>query len=215
MTKKSKKEGEAFHFITYIPFKGKLYELDGLQEGPILLGDCNGENWFEGARDEINKRIMKYATNEIRFSLLAVVGSKQEQYEKEVKRINSLRGNLYKKLKDLGETITAEEEELISGASSMVEESEIPATAEGIHAKLAELTVELQNNKELLQDETLKYKRYEDENARRKHNYLPFILEMLKMVAKKGKLNDLVQNAKEKQAARLKAKEDRKKEEKK
>jgi len=44
---------------------------------------------------------------------------------------------------------------------------------------------------------------------------LPFILEMLKMVAKKGKLNDLVQNAKEKQAARLKAKEDRKKEEKK
>jgi len=57
--KKSKKEGEAFHFITYIPFKGKLYELDGLQEGPILLGDCDGENWFEGARDEINKRIMK------------------------------------------------------------------------------------------------------------------------------------------------------------
>jgi len=57
--KKPKKEGDAYHFISYIPFKGKLYELDGLQEGPILLGDCSGENWFEAARDEINKRIMK------------------------------------------------------------------------------------------------------------------------------------------------------------
>ena len=35
---------------------------------------------------------------------------------------------------------------------------------------------------------------------------------MLKMVAKKGKLKDLVETAKEKQAARIKAKEDRKKE---
>ena len=52
----------------------------------------------------------------------------------------------------------------------------------------------------------------QEENARRKHNYLPFIIEMLKMVAKKGKLKDLVETAKEKQAARIKAKEDRKKE---
>ena len=43
----------------------------------------------------------------------------------------------------------------------MVEESEIPTTAEAIHARLAELSVDLQNNKDLLQDETLKYKRYE------------------------------------------------------
>ncbi len=57
--KKSKKEGDAYHFISYIPFKGKLLELDGLQEGPILLGECSGDNWFEAARDEVNKRIMK------------------------------------------------------------------------------------------------------------------------------------------------------------
>lgn len=57
--KKPKKEGEAFHFISYVPFKGKLYELDGLQKGPILLGDCTKENWLEVAKEEINKRIMK------------------------------------------------------------------------------------------------------------------------------------------------------------
>jgi ubiquitin carboxyl-terminal hydrolase L5 len=59
--KKPKKEGEAFHFISYVPFKGKVYELDGLQEGPILIGDCTEDNWIAVAREEINKRILKYS----------------------------------------------------------------------------------------------------------------------------------------------------------
>ena len=57
--KKPKKEGDVYHFISYIPFKGKLYELDGLQEGPILIGDCDMNNWIDSAKDEINKRILK------------------------------------------------------------------------------------------------------------------------------------------------------------
>ena len=48
-----KGEGEAFHFISYVPVKGKLYELDGLQKGPICFGECTDDNWLALAREQI------------------------------------------------------------------------------------------------------------------------------------------------------------------
>lgn len=32
---------DAFHFIAYIQHKNKVYELDGLQEGPTLLAELD------------------------------------------------------------------------------------------------------------------------------------------------------------------------------
>ena len=45
------KEEDAFHFISYVPFNGQLYELDGLQPGPISFGPCTDENWLSLARE--------------------------------------------------------------------------------------------------------------------------------------------------------------------
>lgn len=49
----------------------------------------------------------------------------------------------------------------------------------------------------LIDEEIWKSKRYQIENIRRKHNYLPLIMELLKILAKDGKLVPLYQKAKE------------------
>lgn len=50
----------------------------------------------------------------------------------------------------------------------------------------------------LIDEEVWKSKKYKTENIRRKHNYLPLIMELLKVLSKEGKLVPLYQKAKEK-----------------
>ena len=50
---KGGKDDDVFHFIGYVPFNGQLYELDGLQNGPISFGECTEENWLSLAREQI------------------------------------------------------------------------------------------------------------------------------------------------------------------
>ena len=69
-------DDEAFHFVAYVPHGGQVYELDGLQEGPIALGVVSGEAagaWLDVARPAIQERIAKYTGSEIRFNLVRCV----------------------------------------------------------------------------------------------------------------------------------------------
>ncbi len=51
---------------------------------------------------------------------------------------------------------------------------------------------EIDHLQTLIADEDLKADRYRKENVRRRHNYIPFIVELLKILAKEGKLVPLV-----------------------
>ena len=52
---------DLFHFVAYVPVNGALYELDGLQRGPIAHGACDQTDWLARACPVIRERIERYA----------------------------------------------------------------------------------------------------------------------------------------------------------
>lgn len=65
---------------------------------------------------------------------------------------------------------------------------------------------ELARFKLLIEEEESKQRQYQIENIRRKHNYLPLIVEILKLLAREGKLMPLYEKAKERTLKKQKTK---------
>ena len=52
---------DSYHFIAYVPINGRLYELDGLKQAPIDLGQIpHGVEWTEIVKPVLEKRMMKF-----------------------------------------------------------------------------------------------------------------------------------------------------------
>ncbi|KAK9695083.1 Ubiquitin carboxyl-terminal hydrolase [Popillia japonica] len=165
----SNKNEDVFHFVSYVPIDGRLYELDGLKPGPIDLGNIQQDTeWTDIVRPIIEKRIQKYSEGEIHFNLMAIVSDKKVIYEKQLQ-------NLQKQIDDSGMETDAQQ------------------------AEIAKLRC-------LMEEEETKIHRYQIENIRRKHNYIPLIMELLKLLAREGKLMSLYEKAKEQSIKKQKQK---------
>jgi len=154
---------DIFHFIAYVPhIDGRVYELDGLQSGPIVVGtysenresvpNMKDMNWLVVARSAILKRIGMYSKTEIKFNLLAIVKDKRCEIQVRLDEITNSELNCTDKC------------EMVSL----------------LKAKLME-----ENDKRVY---------WRRENERRNHNYLPFIIELIKVLAESGKLPELIQD---------------------
>ena len=160
-------DDDVFHFVAYVPHAadGCVYELDGLQPGPIRVGsyeagedDAGGgaspngaAGWIRAARDAIQSRLSAYPPGEIKFNLMALV---QDRRTYLCERLDSL-------------------------AAVGVEESD-PAML-GVRSDL--------------HAEEEKRERWKAENERRRHNYLPFSVEFLRCLAGSGKFEKLIDMA--------------------
>ncbi|GFH51938.1 hypothetical protein CTEN210_08414 [Chaetoceros tenuissimus] len=159
------KDDEVFHFIAYVPHSnGIVYELDGLQNGPINVGSFdntmeldNGMGdlpWLTVACAAIQKRIEKYQSSEIKFNLMALTQDR--------------RNYIQSKIKAMLEAGLSESDEAISAL-----------------------------NMDLMHEEEQR-KQWEIENERRRHNYLPFCMELIRALAKSGNLQECTRKAREK-----------------
>ncbi|XP_064649694.1 ubiquitin carboxyl-terminal hydrolase isozyme L5-like isoform X2 [Lineus longissimus] len=153
--KQSGKDDDVFHFIGYIPIDGRLYELDGLKDGPVDLGAIGDKDWLELIKPIIEQRIQKYNVDEIHFNLMAIVSDRKTTYQKRLDLLS-------KQVQDSG------------------------MDTNDVHAEVTHL-------KMMILEEEKKMLRYKTENVRRRHNYLPFIMELLKILAKEEKLVPLVE----------------------
>lgn len=136
---------DVFHFVAYIPFEGRVYELDGLQSGPILIGDA-GDDWKLVAKASLEERMA--ATDTVKFNLMAVV--------------QDLRMEIQEKMKVTDENSND-------------------------YFELSEQMLE----------QTRKREQWKRENQRRKHNYVPLCIQLIKELAKRGNLGTLVTEAQE------------------
>jgi len=79
---------DVYHFISYVPIEGSIYELDGLKEGPVNHGTYDNHNtWYYNAIPTIKKRFEKYEQmhSEYRFALLAIIKNKREEFTEKKK----------------------------------------------------------------------------------------------------------------------------------
>jgi len=204
--KDAKGDDDVFHFVGYVPVDGNLYELDGLKPGPILLGDCTLENWLEKVRAPIQDRIRKYSEKEVRFNLLAIVKDRTTVYKEEVKSLQQKKAKVEAKIARLESTQ--------SGAMDTSADDKLPTTVPELKSLVQTTTLEEKSLNEKITREQEKLHKWKVENIRRKHNYVPFIFNLLKILAEKGKLPELVEKSQKATATRAASREAAKKKEK-
>lgn len=155
-------------------FKNSIYEIDGLQEGPILIKDnIDKKDWTSILKDHISERIALYANYEIKFNLLYITDDKLMQYKKSLSSLDESIDELTKKINE-----NKSKEEVDKLQKEMKEKNN--------------LRYELNY---LVKEEERKRQISKEENERRQHNYIPLIYEILESLSKNDNLEDIYNQA--------------------
>ncbi|XP_020897465.1 ubiquitin carboxyl-terminal hydrolase isozyme L5, partial [Exaiptasia diaphana] len=95
------KDDDVYHFVAYVPINGRLYEIDGLKDGPIDHGACTYENWLNVCSPIIEARMQKYSSEEIRFNLMAIISDRKMIFLKQIDTLNAKKQHFLEKIQEM------------------------------------------------------------------------------------------------------------------
>lgn len=147
----AREEDDVYHFSAFIFKNGAIYELDGLQPGPIRLSPATADDFRQQLVDGVQAKIQQVAAVDtagqgqgISFALMAVTEDRVQALEEQIALLMSQE-------QPVGE----------------------------LQAQLADLQEQRAAGKQ--------------ENIRRRHNYIPAIIALLKALQEKGKLKGIME----------------------
>lgn len=180
-------EDEAFHFVAYVPVDGTVYELDGLQKGPIVVGTYGSDK--NKAKEEAEDGAAADGSSEDGGAAAAAETP----------------------------ATTSADDWLAVARTAVQDRMAAGGDGAGGHIKFNLMAV-IQDKRIKLRNaldgddsgaasaqlavEDAKRERWRLENQRRRHNYVPLCIQLFKELARKGSLNKLVMEAKERRTAK-------------
>lgn len=116
--------GEAFHFVSFVPIDGHLFELDGLKPFPMNHGPWkDGEDWTDKFRSTMEERLgISTGDQDIRFNLMAVVPDRRIAI---THKLNMLRTNKTIVTAALEKLITAKSPHALPSTSAIEVKKEL------------------------------------------------------------------------------------------
>ena len=152
------------HYSIYVPLHTRIYELSGLAEGPICVGEFQDEDWTDHVKRHLTKRLAEFSEYQVQFSLLAVSLNRKEVAAKKMAALQSQIGALRVRL-------------------SEEQDSELQAE---LQSDLEQKEAALKEHSQVMSEEEDRARKWTQEASWRKHNYVPFILRMLQKLESKG-----------------------------
>ncbi|KAJ1675067.1 hypothetical protein EV182_002004 [Spiromyces aspiralis] len=172
----SSTEGEAFHFISYVPINGRLYELDGLKPHPIVHSEYTNSDWISRAITIIQSRMEQYSSSEIRFSLMVLIKDWRKIYQEQLALLDV-------KAREI-------ESELNKPGLNQEEQARLNAILTQSNFESSELRSKIAHEEQ-------KHEQAKRDNIRRKHNYIPLIYQLVRGMAVTGSLDKVIEASRE------------------
>ena len=172
---------DIYHFISFIHFKNAIYEIDGFQEGPILLEkNIEFNEWPKKIKPHLNERINLFINNDIKFNLFIIVPDKIDIFTKDKDALLYKKNYIEQRLK---------ENSIIKNEKELEEYNKL--NKEQLQEKLKIIETEIKECENGINIEKMKMNKYREDNEKNQHDFTPLIFQLLNIMGQNG----IIQNA--------------------